>query len=55
MDQGIAAILGALAGAVGAIGVAFIDRWARKNEREAEGKKDLVMQRSFASALSLRL
>ena len=45
VDQGTAAILGALAGASGAIGVALLQVRAQKNARAADARQELVRQR----------
>jgi hypothetical protein len=45
VDQGTAAILGALAGAAGAIGVALVQVRAQKNARAADERQQLVNRR----------
>jgi hypothetical protein len=45
MDPGTAAILGALAGAAGAIGVAILQVRAQKNTRAADAREELVRRR----------
>jgi hypothetical protein len=45
VDQGTAAILGALAGAAGAVGVAVLQVRAQKNARAADARQELVGRR----------
>lgn len=53
MDAGLAAVLGALVGAVSTIGVAIVNMWARKRSQESEAS-DRLSERETAERTRLQ-